>query len=258
MEEIIPGCKARLEKKIVIHYGILCLDAGTITIMGGLVQSLYDEWHINRRYSGFSRSLMTKSRNDDGDGPPPFEKLQTDAFPREASAFSSSHEARSTPVDAKPVSSTTKPEEKTSSSAVSRPKEVQNQAAAQKLLQKMSQPMPQGRNPRDHRTRFKGRQEETPVFTLDEWERKKAGTSSAIRAADIQDTSADEILARQLQSQLDFEDHQNHTGNSGSEAERIRMSMFSFGGTEERGNESRDDFRGRGRGKGRGRGRKRF
>ncbi|KAK8914034.1 hypothetical protein KSP39_PZI023677 [Platanthera zijinensis] len=285
MEEIIPGCKVvevRLEKKIVIHYGILCLDAGTITIMGGLVQSLYDEWHINRRYSGFSRSLMTKSRNDDGDGPPPFEKLQTDAFPREASAFSSSHEpmiytrlftlsffrycdarpeARSTPVDVKPVSSTTKPEEKTSSSAVSRPKEVieavpvQNQAAAQKLLQKMSQPMPQGRNPRDHRTRFKGRQEEAPIFTLDEWERKKAGTSSAIRA-DIQDTSADEILARELQSQLDFEDHQNHTGNLGSEAERIRMSMFSFGGAEERGVESRDDFRGRGRG--RGRGRKRF
>ncbi|KAK8939506.1 hypothetical protein KSP40_PGU022500 [Platanthera guangdongensis] len=152
-------------------------------------------------------------------------------------------EARSTPVDVKPVSSTTKPEEKTSSSAGSlglkkvylcttmtqfihlfSPRHiitkcflapatqvieavpVQNQAAAQKLLQKMSQPMPQGRNPRDHRTRFKGRQEEAPVFTLDEWERKKAGTSSAIRAADIQDTSADEILARQLQSQLDFED----------------------------------------------------
>lgn len=264
MEEIIPGCKVRLENKIAIHYGILCLVAGTITIMGGLVQSLYDEWQINRRYSGFSRSLTTQSRNDDGDGPPPFEKLQTDAFPREISVFSSSHERRSMPADdPKPVSSTIKPEEKTSST-ISRPKEVieaipvQNQAAAQKLLQKMSQPMPEGRNPRDHR--IKGRQEEAPVFTLDEWERKKAGTSSTMRAADIQDISADEILARQLQSQLDFEDYQNRTGNSGSEAERIRMSMFSFGGAEERGDEGRDDFRGRGRGRsrGRGRGRKRF
>lgn len=83
--------QVRLENKIAMHYGILRLDAGTVTIMGGLVQSLYDEWQMSRKYSGFSRSLMRLSQNDDGGGPPPFEKLTTEACQRKVSQLHSSH-----------------------------------------------------------------------------------------------------------------------------------------------------------------------
>lgn len=87
--------------------------------------------------------------------------------------------------------------------AVSEAVPVQNQAAAQKLLQKMAMP-----EDKHGRGRFKGRskQEETPVFTLDEWERRKAVGSVSTAARHIHDTSRDEELARQLQEQLDLED----------------------------------------------------
>ncbi|KAF3779569.1 Tudor domain-containing protein 3 [Nymphaea thermarum] len=75
-EEIIPGTKIRLENKVPIHSGILCLESKMITVLGGLVQSLYEEWQINRKYSGFSRSQLKLSQNTDSVGPPPFEKLE--------------------------------------------------------------------------------------------------------------------------------------------------------------------------------------
>ncbi|KAL0923876.1 hypothetical protein M5K25_004660 [Dendrobium thyrsiflorum] len=261
-EEIIPGCKVRLENKISVHHGILCLNAGSLTIMGGLLQSLYDEWQMSRKYSGFSRSLIRLSQNDEGSGPPPFEKLQIEPCPRKVSHFSSSHGGKDEAIeDPKLVSSGIKNEGKTSGVEV-RTKEVieavpvQNQVAAQKLLQKMVQPMHEGRDPRGHKARFKGKQEVAPVFTLDEWERRKASSSKAIGMANIQNINGDEELARQLQSQLDMEDYQNHQENVECEADQIRMSMFNFGGAEER-NDGRGDFR-RGRGRGRGSGRKRF
>jgi tudor domain-containing protein 3 len=112
----------------------------------------------------------------------------------------------------------------------------------------------------------------------------------------IQDTSRDEELARQLQEQLDLEDShvsfhfhlislsfKRASSNNSltdiilpwqcdtfqripvtSEAERLRMNMFSFNGPEEMDGGGRRDFRGRGRGRvrgqgrGRGRGRGRF
>ncbi|KAH0467494.1 hypothetical protein IEQ34_004732 [Dendrobium chrysotoxum] len=264
-EEIIPGCKVRLENKISMHHGILCLNAGSLTIMGGFLQSLYDEWQMSRKYSGFSRSLMRLSQNDEGSGPPPFEKLQTEPCPRKVSHSSSSHGVGNTEShqsgdkylharnigkdkafeDPKLVSSGIKNEGKTSSVEV-RTKEVieavpvQNQVAAQKLLQKMVQPMHEGRDTRGHKARLKGKQEVAPVFTLDEWERRKASSSKEIGMANIQNINGDEELARQLQSHLDMEDYQNHQGNVEYEADQIRMSMFNFGGAEER-NDGRDE-----------------
>lgn len=83
---------------------------------------------------------------------------------------------------------------------------VQNQAAAQKLLQKMNQPMQGDRNFGGHKNRFKGKQEETQVFTLEEWERRKSINLKPTMASHAQDISQDEELARQLQNQLDLED----------------------------------------------------
>lgn len=84
---------------------------------------------------------------------------------------------------------------------------VQNQAAAQKLLQKMSQPPPRGgHRSRGQRHRGRGREEEeSHLLTLEEWERRK--TSANLSAThQFPDVSQDEDLARQLQQQLDFED----------------------------------------------------
>jgi tudor domain-containing protein 3 len=88
--------------------------------------------------------------------------------------------------------------------AVSEAVPVQNQAAAQKLLQKMA--MPEDRHGRGHRFKGKNKQDDAPVFTLEEWERRKAVGSVSTAERHIQDTSRDEELARQLQEQLDMED----------------------------------------------------
>lgn len=83
---------------------------------------------------------------------------------------------------------------------------VQNQAAAQKLLQKMSQPDNKEMNPRFRKHKFRAKQEEAVVFTLDEWERTKGTKLNPMLNSGMQDTIHDEELARQLQDQLDFED----------------------------------------------------
>ncbi|XP_062194495.1 uncharacterized protein LOC133897696 isoform X2 [Phragmites australis] len=277
-EEIAPGTKIRLENKIPINDGILCLSARNVSVMGGTVQSLYEEWQMNQKFTGLSRPSLRLSQSDDGIGPPPFEKLDTEARPCRTTKVQAypDHKARKLAVsrDHVPVNSGGKPmnedssdvnKETTSSklesnqiSSDSRPKEVseavpvQNQAAAQKLLQKMAQAGPEDRHGRGHRFKGKGKQEDTEVFTLDEWEKRKAIGSRSTAESYIQDTSRDEELARQLQEQLDLEDI--HGGAESSDAERLRMSMFSFSGPDEMG-DGRRDFRGRGRARGRGRGR---
>lgn len=50
-----------------------------MTVLGGIVPSLYEEWEMNQKYAGFSRSTLKLSQSDDTGGPPPFEKLQTGA-----------------------------------------------------------------------------------------------------------------------------------------------------------------------------------
>lgn len=83
---------------------------------------------------------------------------------------------------------------------------VQNQTAARKLLQKMNQTTHEDKSYRDHRNTGKGRQEETQVFTLEEWEKRKGFDLKPLASGSIQDVSRDEELARQLQKQLDLED----------------------------------------------------
>lgn len=68
--------QVRLEGRATIRNGIVCLNPKVVTLLGGVVQSLYEEWQMNKKYSGFSRSSLRVSQESDGNGPPPFEKLQ--------------------------------------------------------------------------------------------------------------------------------------------------------------------------------------
>lgn len=68
-----------MENKAPIRYGILCLNPKVVTVIGGVVQSLHEEWQMNQKYSGFSRSSLRLSQESDAGGPPPFEKLQIEA-----------------------------------------------------------------------------------------------------------------------------------------------------------------------------------
>lgn len=82
---------------------------------------------------------------------------------------------------------------------------VQNQAASQKLLQKMSNPHQSSQYSRGRKYRGKGKEDEQQVFTLDEYEKRKAGVKLVVEK-DIPDTSGDQDLAWKLQKQLDMED----------------------------------------------------
>ncbi|PRQ46506.1 putative RecQ mediated genome instability protein [Rosa chinensis] len=302
-DDVVPGTKVRLENKAIIRNGIVCLTPKVLTVLGGVVQSLYEEWQMNKKYSGFSRSTLRLSKESDGNGPPPFEKLQVGApktqFPRQDKSYQSDVNTKSSDptirsseirpsgkqqqillsksngidnpnkkndldVNLKTDSVNERTEEKPSSSAT-RPKEVveavpvQNQAAAQKLLQKMSHQNQDSRHSRGRKFRGKGREEESEVFTLEEWEKRKAGAKPSITA-----TSAvvhrDEELAWRLQNQFDLEDSHAQMGPQNVEAEDIKLSMFKYEKNDDwgsgMGNERRGRGRGRGRGKGRGRGRR--
>lgn len=73
------GWQIRVENKVMIKGGILCLNPKVVTLLGGVVQSLYEEWEMNKKYSGFSRSSLSSSQENGTGGPPPFEKLQIEA-----------------------------------------------------------------------------------------------------------------------------------------------------------------------------------
>ncbi|KAH9303578.1 hypothetical protein KI387_007982, partial [Taxus chinensis] len=104
---------------------------------------------------------------------------------------------------------------------------VQNQAAAQKLLKKMSEA--DSRQDRFGRSRGRhngrGKRDEAAFLTLDEWEMKNGKTNAISSRND--DISQDAELARQLQTQLDLEAANVRTAHE-DEAENIRMSMFNF------------------------------
>ncbi|GLT28968.1 hypothetical protein SLA2020_038660 [Shorea laevis] len=276
--DIVPGTKVRLENKIIIHSGIVRLNPKVITVLGGVVQSLHEEWEMNRKYSGISRD-----QKNDTSGPPPFEKLQIEApsknqfaQPRRSSYFSESSSKRSGPstsdsavnterrqrshqtvelkTDNLDTSLMERTEEKPSTSEA-RPKEVvesvpvQNQAASQKLLQKMSKANPNDQRSRGRKYRGKERQEEPVTLTLDEWEKRKTSAKLQIKNEHM-DTSHDEDLAWQLQSQLDLEDYHVQKAPD-TEADNIRLSMFNYEREDNRG-----EHGGRGRGRGKGKGRK--
>lgn len=69
-----------MENKVAVHSGIVCLTPKVLTVLGGVVQSLYDEWEMNKKYSGFSRSSLRKLENRDTGGPPQFVKLQVGSY----------------------------------------------------------------------------------------------------------------------------------------------------------------------------------
>lgn len=278
-DNVVPGTKIRLENNVAVHSGILCLNAKVVTVLGGIVPSLYEEWEMNQKYAGFSRSTLKSSQSDDTGGPPPFEQLQTGASsrrqqnrsfdPKATSKVSgptviekgvgsgTSQSSGSRPFDlkasssddkGKPDSLINKPEQK-QPAPEARPKEVaesapvQNQAAAQKLLQKMNTYNRNEGHSRGWKPRGRGKDEdESAVLTLDEWERKRATGSSSLRQ-ETPNVNQDEDLARQLQNQFDLEDYHEPRGPHVTKADDIRMSMFSF---------ERDDHGGHGRGEFRG------
>ncbi|XP_017644450.2 uncharacterized protein LOC108485111 isoform X3 [Gossypium arboreum] len=264
-DNVVPGTKIRVENKAMIKAGILCLNPKVVTLLGGVVQSLYEEWEMNKKYSGFSRSSLSSSQENSTCGPPPFEKLQIEAPSSSRSAhpgrsynYSESTLNSAGPAMASSVGKTesrsskrnqdveVKPEnvdnglktafiaektEENPSSSEARPKEVaesaplQNQAASQKLLQKMSHSNLDNRHSRGRKYKGKGKQEEPMVFTLDEWEKRKVGTKPQTRI-EYPETS-DEDLARQLQAQLDLEDYHTQSMHD-TEAENIKRSMFKY------------------------------
>lgn len=69
-----------MENKVAVHSGIVCLTPKVLTVLGGVVQPLYDEWEMNKKYSGFSRSSLRKLENRDTGGPPQFVKLQVGSY----------------------------------------------------------------------------------------------------------------------------------------------------------------------------------
>ncbi|KAG8657420.1 tudor domain-containing protein 3 isoform X1 [Manihot esculenta] len=136
--DLVPGTKVRLENKIPIHSGILCLNPKVITLMGGVVPSLYEEWQMNQKYSGFSRSLMRLSQETDSGGPPQFEKLQ--------------------------IGAPFRPSSQQSIPAVVQSRYVQGQATAQNHLHSMSHPNRYSGGPK---YRGKDKVLEPQVVTLD-------------------------------------------------------------------------------------------
>ncbi|CAA6660822.1 unnamed protein product [Spirodela intermedia] len=259
-EVIVPGTKVLLENKIVVRNGILCLNSKVVRIIGGVVQSLFDEWKMSQKYSGFSRS----AQNSDGPGPPHLKSysLKLTAF-NHMTCASKGQASVSKTDGSKKMDSAMGNEGKARSSDL-RPKEVieatpvQNQAAAQKLLQKFNQTT--SRENRHYRgAKHRGKERDEPaVFTLDEWERSRAGSLKPMGTTSAtHDTSRDEELARQLQNQLDLEDyHAEEVPDVG--AEQIKLSMFKYGRSEET-SDNRREYGRRGRGRrSRGRGRGRF
>ncbi|KAL3839855.1 hypothetical protein ACJIZ3_024446 [Penstemon smallii] len=297
-DDVIPGTKVRLQNKANICSGIVCLNNKVITILGGAVQSLYEEWHMNRKFLDVSRVRL--SHENASGCPPPFEKLQIRApargtasvlhnfatkgthYPSETKGSSGSssmdsgqslagkgQSSDSTQIvklqnsnetmgsvadDVKLVHNVGENKENPSSRLtrpiVSASVPVQNQEAAQKLLQKTSQPNINHRNFRSQRHRGKEKEEESTFLTLDEWERRKTGRELSTTHVHS-NISQDEDLARQLQEQFDLENIHDQKGPHVVEAKDIKMSMFNFE-RDDVGGFGRAEFRGRGRG-GRGR-----
>ncbi|GJR60534.1 hypothetical protein Tco_1502696 [Tanacetum coccineum] len=81
---------------------------------------------------------------------------------------------------------------------------LQNQAATQKLLQKMNNYNRNEGHYRGLKPRGMGKDEDaSAVLTLDEWERKRTIGSSSLRQ-ETPNVNQDEDLARQLQNQFDL------------------------------------------------------
>ncbi|ESQ42012.1 hypothetical protein EUTSA_v10013545mg [Eutrema salsugineum] len=295
--DVTPGTKVRLENKAVVRDGLVCLTPKEVTVLGGYVQSLTEEWQMKKKYASLSRSSGRQSQESKaGDGPPPFEELQirTGSHHRDyykttsrntvptaaesAVKHTSGEKGESSDIygnkkgtdknlqrnPADPDSKTVKVEnQEKPSTSDTRPKQVveavplQNQAAAQILLEKMKHSSANERQYQGRRGRGRGRgrgsgreEDDSAVFTLDEWEKRNTGGGVLATADHPSDTTRDEDLAWQLQNQFDLEDSYGHEVH-GTGAVDIRMNMFDYG----RADDNFGHGRGRGGGRGRGRGR---
>ena len=86
---------------------------------------------------------------------------------------------------------------------------LQNQAAAQVLLEKMKHSSSNERQYRGRRGRGRGRgreEDDSALLTLEEWEKRKTSGGAVAAADNPSDTTRDEDLAWQLQNQFDLED----------------------------------------------------
>ncbi|KAL3642934.1 hypothetical protein CASFOL_013749 [Castilleja foliolosa] len=298
-DDVSPGTKVRLQNKVDIYSGILCLNRKAITILGGVVQSLYEEWQLKRKYLDVTRHALRLSQENPSNFPPQFEKLQIRAPAQGTTsilstsvnkgtnrssdtagffgASSTSSDCKQTLVgkgESSELSHTVQPHKNKSTMdsvtddvkllhgagentknpicSSARPKvtasvPVQNQMAAQKLLQKTSQPDFKDHKFRNQRHRGKAKEEDSSLLTLDEWERRKTGID-LVETHEHSNISQDEELARQLQKQFELEDIYAQNGPHVIEAKSITMNMFNF---------EREDARAESRGRGRGRGRQR-
>nr|XP_028954094.1 tudor domain-containing protein 3-like [Malus domestica] len=68
-DDVVPGTKVCLEGEVTVRNGIVCLSPKIVTLLGGVVQSLYEEWQMNTKYSEFSRSSLRISQESEGNGP---------------------------------------------------------------------------------------------------------------------------------------------------------------------------------------------
>ncbi|KAL0887479.1 hypothetical protein Bca101_011462 [Brassica carinata] len=298
--DVTPGTKVRLENKAVVRDGLVCLTPKEVTVLGGHVQSLFEEWQMRRKYASLSRSSGGQSQEGKA---PPFEELQIRAGSRHHRGEQDSYKTTSKTVvptaaqhtggekgetsegarnkigadknlprnsedsDSK-ISVKVENQEKASSSDT-RPKQaveavpLQNQAAAQILLEKMKHSSSNERQHRGRRGRGRGRgrgrdEDDSAVFTLEEWEKRNTSGGAVATADRPSDTTRDEDLAWQLQNQFDLEDSYGQEVH-GTGAADIRMNMFDYGRTDDNFGHGRGrGGRGRGRGRGHRRGRGRF
>ncbi|KAJ0266429.1 Tudor domain protein [Hirschfeldia incana] len=299
--DVTPGTKVRLENKAVVRDGLVCLTPKEVTVLGGHVPSLFEEWQMKRKYASLSRSSGRQSQEGkDGDGPPPFEELQIRANSHHRDSYKATSRTvvptavekaakitggekgetsgvagnkigadknlQKSSADSDPKISVKVENQEKPSSSDTRPKQaveavpLQNQAAAQVLLEKMKHSSSNERQYRGRgrrgRGRGRGREEEddSAVLTLEEWEKRNTRGGAVTTANHPNDTTRDEDLAWQLQNQFDLEDSSYGQEVHGTGAADIRMNMFDYGRTD-------DNFghgRGRGgRGRGRGRGHRR-
>ncbi|KAK6941570.1 RecQ mediated genome instability protein 1, N-terminal, partial [Dillenia turbinata] len=243
---IVPGTKICLENKVMVCSGIVCLNPKVITVLRGAVKSLYEEWQLNQKYSGLSRSSIRWSQEGERSGPRPFEKLQIGApshFSGSATKnlvktgeSSSREQIGDRQIDSstdgkedngKTVSDIERTEGKLSCCEARTLQVAEaDQADLQKLLQKMSKPNQQEWQHIGLRHRGKRNQEKREFLTLDEWGRRNAGGSLA--RGKIPDLSQDEELAWQLQHELDLQDHFTRNPRE-VDAKNLKMSMFNCG-----------------------------
>ncbi|EKX38136.1 hypothetical protein GUITHDRAFT_115689 [Guillardia theta CCMP2712] len=77
--ETPPGTKLKIHN-VNVKSGVLLLGSGCCTVLGGVVQSLKEEWETSKKYGNSARKMMIqdaakKAQSEDFEPPPKFESL---------------------------------------------------------------------------------------------------------------------------------------------------------------------------------------